>query len=61
MVLINRRNRPRYQRVLALCAFFFFNRSGTEGTISSKIFVFDVCVYFVLFEFVYRTDFVVFE
>ena len=36
-VLINRRNGPRYQRVLALCAFFFFNRGDTEGTNSSKI------------------------
>ena len=35
MVLINRRNGPRYQRVLALCA--FFNRGDTEGTNSSKI------------------------
>ena len=30
------RNGPRYQRVLALCA--FFNRGNTEGTNSSKIF-----------------------
>ena len=35
LVSINRRNGPRYQRVLALCA--FFNRGGTEGTNSSKI------------------------
>ena len=35
LVLINRRNGPRYQRVLALCA--FFNRGDTEGTKSSKI------------------------
>ena len=35
MVLINRRNGPRYQRVLALCA--FFNRGDTEGTNSAKI------------------------
>ena len=35
LVLINRRNSPRYQRVLALCA--FFNRGDTEGTNSSKI------------------------
>ena len=35
LVLINRRNGPRYQRVLALCA--FFNRGDTEGTNSSKI------------------------
>ena len=33
-VLINRRNGPRYQRVLALCA--FCNRGDTEGTNSSK-------------------------
>ena len=36
VVLINRRNSPRYQRVLALCA-FFFNRGGTERINSSKI------------------------
>ena len=35
LVLLNRQNGPRYQRVLALCA--FFNRRGTEGTNSSKI------------------------
>ena len=35
LVLINRRNGPRYQRVLALCA--LFNRGDTEGTNSSKI------------------------
>ena len=35
LLLIIRRNGPRYQRVLALCA--FFNRGGTEGTNSSKI------------------------
>ena len=35
LVLINRRNGPRYQRVLALCA--FLNRGNTEGTNSSKI------------------------
>ena len=35
LVLINRRIGPRYQRVLALCA--FFNRGDTEGTNSSKI------------------------
>ena len=34
LVLINRRNGPRYQRVLALCA--FFNRGDTEGTSFSK-------------------------
>ena len=59
LVLINRRNGPRYQRVLALCA--FFNRGDAEGTNSSKMFVFSVCVCFVLCKFVYRTDFVVFE
>ena len=42
LVLINRRNGPRYQRVLALRA--FFDRGDTEGTNSS------VC--FVLFKFV---------
>ena len=36
----------------------FSNRGDTEGTNSSKIFVFDVCVCFVLCKFVYRTDFV---
>ena len=45
LVLVNRRNGPRYQRVLALCA--FFNRGDAEGTSSSKI-LFDVCVCFVL-------------
>ena len=35
-MLINRRNGPRYQRVLALCA-FFFNWGDTERTNSSKI------------------------
>ena len=35
LVLVNRRNGPRYQRVLALCA--FFNRGDTEGTSSSKM------------------------
>ena len=35
LVLINPRNGPRYQRVLALCV--FFNRGNTEGTNSSKI------------------------
>ena len=35
LVLINRRNGPRYQRFLALCA--FINRGNTEGTNSSKI------------------------
>ena len=39
--LINRRNGPRYQRVLALCA--FFNRGDTEGTNSSKV----LCLMFV--------------
>ena len=41
LVMINRRNGPRYQRVLALCA--FFNRGDTEGTNSSKI----LCAMFV--------------
>ena len=37
-VLIGRRSGPRYQRVLALCAFFFFlNRGDTGGTDSSKV------------------------
>ena len=35
LVLINRRNGPRYQRVLAVCA--FFNRGDIEGTNASKI------------------------
>ena len=42
LVLINRRNGPRYQRVLALCA-FFFNSSNTEGTNCSK----SLCLTFV--------------
>ena len=38
LVLINRRNGLRYQRVLAVCVFFFFfKRGNTEGTNSSKI------------------------
>ena len=40
LVLINQRNGQRYQRVLALWAFFFFfflNRGNTEGTNSSKM------------------------
>ena len=40
-VLINRRNGPRYQRVLALHA--FLNRGTTDGTNSSKI----LCLTFV--------------
>ena len=36
MLVISRRNDPRYQCVPALCT-FFFNRDDTEGTISSKI------------------------
>ena len=44
LVLLNRRNGPRYQRVLFLCAFFFFFNSGdTEGTNSSKM----LCLMFV--------------
>ena len=41
LVLINQRNGPRYQRVLALCA--FLNRGDTEGTNSWKI----LCLMFV--------------
>ena len=41
LVLINRRNGPRYQRVLALCA--LFNRGNTDGTNSSK----NLCLMFV--------------
>ena len=41
LVLINRRNGPRYQRVLALCA--FFNRGNAKGTNSSKV----LCLMFV--------------
>ena len=51
LLLINRRNGPRYQRVLALCA-FFFNRGDTEGTNSSKKCLCDICVCFVLCNFV---------
>ena len=45
LVLINRRDGPRYQRVLALCLALcaFFNRGDTEGTNSSKI----LCAMFV--------------
>ena len=51
LVLINRRNGPRYQRVLALCAF-------STGVIPKGLFlrkknvVVDVCVCFVLCNFV---------
>ena len=48
LVLINRRNGPRYQRVQALCA--FFNRGGTKGTNSSKILCLMFCVCFVIFK-----------
>ena len=41
MVLINRRNGSRYQRVLAL--FCFLNRGSTEGTNFSKM----LCLLFV--------------
>ena len=37
LVLINRRNGPRYQRVLAPSLMCFFNRGDTEGTNSSKM------------------------
>ena len=44
--LINRRNGPRYQRVQALCAFFFFfNRGDTARTNSSKI----LCLLFIMY------------
>ena len=46
LVLINPRNGPQYQRVLALCV-LFFNRGYTEGTNSSKI----SCLKFVYFLF----------
>ena len=41
LMLMNGRTGPRYQRVLALCA--FFDRSGAEGTSSSNI----LCLMFV--------------
>ena len=47
---MNRRNGPQYQRVLALCA-FFFNRGDTEGTNSSKILC-SMFIYVVLCKFV---------
>ena len=37
----------------------FFNKDKTEGTNSSKNFVFDVCVFFCLVWVCVRTDFVV--
>ena len=37
LVLLGRRNGPRYQRVLDLCDFFFLNRGDTERTNSPKI------------------------
>ena len=48
-VLIIRRNSPRYQRVLALCA--FLTGLIPKGLIFEN-FVFDVCVCFVLCKFV---------
>ena len=41
--------------------FSVFNRGDTEGTNSLKIFMFDICVCFVLCKFVYRIDFMVSE
>ena len=49
LVLINRRNGPRYQRFLASCA--FLTGAMPKGLILRK-FVFDVCVFFVLCVFV---------
>ena len=43
LVLINRRNGPRYQRVLAFCA--FLTGAIPKGLIL-RIFLFDVCVCF---------------
>ena len=49
LVLINRRNGPRYQRALAKCAFFFLNRGNTGGINFSKNFCL-MCVFmYVLF------------
>ena len=53
LVLINRQNGPRYQRVLALCAFFFFLTGAIQKRlILRNFFVFDVCVCFVICKFV---------
>ena len=51
LVLINRRNGPRYQRVLALCAFFFVIGVIPKGFILRN-FIFDFCVCFLLCKFV---------
>ena len=56
LVLINQRNGPRYQRVLALCA--FLTGVTLKGLILRKFCVQCLCV---LCKFVYRTDFVVSE
>ena len=58
LILINRRNGPRYQRALALCD-FFFNRDDTEGTNSSKMLC-SMFLYVSFCKFCVRTDFVVF-
>ena len=50
LVLINRRNGPRYQRVLDLCA--FLRGMILKGLILQKKNVFDVCVCFVSCKFV---------
>ena len=59
LVLINQRNGPRYQRVLALHAF----STGVipKGLVLRKFCVRYLCMFFVLCKFVHRIDFVVFD
>ena len=63
LVSKNRRNGPRYQRVLALCA--FLTGVVPKGLILRKMFVRCLCIFCIFFfflsKFVCRTDFVVFE
>ena len=59
LVLINRRNRPRYQRVLALCTFFFLTGAIPKGLILWKFCVSCFCIFCFIWVCV-RTDFVVF-
>ena len=57
LVLINRRNGPRYQRVLALCA--FLTEAIPKGLILRKFCVWCLCIFCFMLVCV-RTDFVLF-